>query len=73
MVLGIINRTAWGTKLLLTAAKLPCGLYQVMSHTEGIPLLFESEWLLEATIDSPPAPTSRPIPLQPLHPYRLNP
>ena len=41
---GGINRTAWGTKLLLTAGLgLPCGLYQFMSLAE---MLFKSEWVL---------------------------
>ena len=70
MVLGCVNRTAWGTKLLLTAVRLglPGGLYQFMALTEGTALPFESEWVLYPAYGSPPAPTAHPTPLPPAHP-----
>ena len=85
MVLGRINRTAWGTNLLLTAVwaslvdcisschLLPCELYQLMSLTEGTALLFESEWVLYPTFSSPSAPTAHLNPLPPIHPIPLLP
>ena len=42
---------------------LPCGLYQFMSLTEGTALPFESEWVLYPAFGSPPAPTTRPPPI----------
>ena len=65
MALGHVNRTAWGTKLLLMAvwaSLVDC--IQFMSLTEGTALLFKSEWVLYPAFGSPPAPT----PLQPAHP-----
>ena len=41
---------------------LPCGFYQSVSHTEGIALLFELEWVPKA----PHPPT--PLPSHPLTP-----
>ena len=43
-----INRTACGTKLLLTAVLAHPVVYQFMPHTkfESTALLFEFEWLL---------------------------
>ena len=38
----------------------PCGLYLIMSLTEGTALLFESEWVLYFAFGSPPAPTAHP-------------
>ena len=69
MVLGHVNRTAWGTKLLAPHGSLglPCGLYQFLSLTEGTALLFESEWVLYPDFSSPPTPTAHPTP------YTLNP
>ena len=74
MVLGCINRTAWGTKLLDPHGSLgpPCGSDQFMSLTKGTALLFESKWVLYPTFGSPPAPTTYPTPLPPAFPYRLN-
>ena len=69
MVLGRVNRTAWGTKLLLTAvwaSLVDCT--SPKSLTEGTPLLFESEWVLYPAFGSPPAPTTHPTPLPPAHP-----
>ena len=61
MVLGHVNRTTWGTKLLLTAVWASLGLHQFMSLTEGTALLFESEWVLYPAFSSPPAPTAHPL------------
>ena len=44
---------------------LPRGLYQFMSLTEGMALLFESELVLYPAFGSPPALTAHPIPLPP--------
>ena len=33
---------------------LPCGLYQLVSLSEGTALLFESEWVLYPAFGSPP-------------------
>ena len=78
MVLGHVNRTTWGIKLLLTVVwvspaphgslGLPCGLYQFMSLTEGTVLFFEPKWVLYPAFGSPP-----PTPFHPPTPYRLNP
>ena len=83
MVLGCVNRTAWGTKLLLTAVLASlvdcissghllkvqhCSLSPNWSFTEGTALLFESELVLCPAFGSPPAPTTHPTPLPPAHP-----
>ena len=62
MVLGRINRTAWGHTAPHGSLGLPCGLYQFMSLTEGTALLFESEWVLYPAFGSPPAPTTHRLP-----------
>ena len=47
MVLGCVNRTAWGYQAAPHGGLgLPGGLYQFMALTEGTPLPFESEWVL---------------------------
>ena len=61
MVLGCVNRTAWGTKLLLTAV---WASYPFMALTEDTALPFESEWVLCPAFSSPPAPTA-PLPAAP--------
>ena len=69
MVLGCVNRTAWGTKLLLTAVL--ASLVDCISSgqlIEGTALLFESELVLYPAFGSPPAPTAHPTPLPPAHP-----
>ena len=66
MVLGCVNRTAWGTKLFLTAVW--ASLVDCISSwplTEGTALPFESERVLYPTYGSPPAPTTHPTPLPP--------
>ena len=70
MVLGCVNRTAWDTKLLLTAvwASLHGGFYPFMALTEGTALPFESEWVLYPAFGSRPAPTAHPTTLPPTHP-----
>ena len=40
-----INRTVWGTKLLLTPVLASFVDCISLCHTEGTALLFESEWL----------------------------
>ena len=67
MVLGCVNRTAWGTKLLLTAvwASLVDYVYQFMSLTEGTALPFGSEWVLYPAFSSPSAPNAHPTLLPP--------
>ena len=47
MVLGSINKTAWAPN---GSIGLPIGLYQFMSHTEGITLLLGSEWVFKQVI-----------------------
>ena len=42
---------------------LLCGLYQFWSFTEGTALLFESELVLCPAFGSPPAPPTRPPPI----------
>ena len=54
---GDINRAAWDTKLLLMAAL--AGIVSIMSHTEGIPLLFESACVLKPALA--PLPASHPL------------
>ena len=58
MVLGRVNRTAWGTKLLLTAvlASLVDCISSSVSLTEGTALLFDSELVLYPAFGSPPHP-----------------
>ena len=64
MVLGCVNRTVLGTKLLLMAvlASLVDWIYQFKSLTEGTALPFESEWVLYPAFGSLPAPTTQPLP-----------
>ena len=79
MVLGRVNRTAWGTKLLLTAvwASLVDCSYQFMSLTDGTALFFEFEWVLYPAFGSSPVPTTHPTPSLPppctTHPTPLPP
>ena len=73
MVLGRVNRTAWGYQTAPHGSLgLPCGLYQFMSLTEGTALLFESEWVLYPAFGFPLAPTAHPTPSHPPTSYRLN-
>ena len=67
---GRINRTAWGTKLLLSAvwASLvnctsSCQLLKAHDSTA-----LESKWVLYSAFGSLPAPTAHPTPLSPAHP-----
>ena len=62
MVLGCVNRTAWGTKLLLTAVR--ASLVDCIS-SEGTALPFESKWVLYPAFGSPTAPTTHPTPSHP--------
>ena len=57
MVLGCINRIALDTRQIASHSDLglPCGLYQLMSHTKGKALLFEFEWVLQPTFSSTPS------------------
>ena len=65
MVLGRINRTIWGTKLLLTAvcASLVDCTSLRMSHTEGTALLFSANGCFNLPLAPhlPPPPTPSPI------------
>ena len=66
MVLGCVNRTAWGYQTAPHGSLgLPCELYQFMSLTEGTALLFKSELALYPAFGSPPAPTIHPTPSHP--------
>ena len=47
----------------ILAIGLPCGLYQLMSHTKGTALLFVSKYLFYPSLSSPP--TSPPPPSHP--------
>ena len=71
MVLGCVNRTAWGTKLLLTAVW--ASLVDCISSwhlTEGTALPFESKWVLYPAFGSPPAPTTHPTRPPPIESIR---
>ena len=61
MVLGHVNRTAWGTKLLLIAVW--ASLVDCISsrHLLKAQHCSESEWVLYPAFGSPPAPDS-PLP-----------
>ena len=58
MVLGHVNRTAWGTKLLLTAIWASLVDFTSSRHLlpEGTALLFESQWVLYPAFGPPPTP-----------------
>ena len=75
MVLGCVNGTAWGTKLLLTAvwaSLVDCiSSWHLLKAHAALPL--ESEWVLYPAFGSPPAPTTQPTPLPPAHPPSTRP
>ena len=69
MVLGCVNRTAFRTKLLLTAVwASPVDCISSRNFlSEGTALLFGAEWVLCPAFGSPPAPTAH-TPYRPLNP-----
>ena len=65
MVLGCINRTAWGTRLLLMAVWASLVVCISSWHFQGTALPFESEWVVYPAFGSPPhPPPTHPPPIE---------